>query len=150
MSDQSADPSSRPASPTQAQQQTQTQTTSVSNELHIRIASSSDPGLERFIFADVASAGRQLGRLADVVAVLLDGYERAAGPGLEPRAAAAIQAFREMQSAIAARKSARSVERVFEALETLRNDDPAAFAELAGRLRRYLDDPREPSGGARP
>jgi hypothetical protein len=84
----------------------------------------------------VHSAGRQLGRLADVVEALLD-----ANPTLADNAKAkrAIAAFREMQADIA-REKHRSDPRYFlERLQALRNEDPAVFTTVAGQLRTWLN-----------
>ena len=55
--------------------QNQTQSQILNNALMVTVQSSSDPGLERQIFNNVASAGRQLGRIADVLEVLIGAYE---------------------------------------------------------------------------
>src|SRR5262249_29645281 len=122
-----------------SQSQTQSQNTS----LVVSIQSSSDPGLERHIFNNIASAGRQLGRMSDVLEVLIAAYERDPRTVPEPSATSAISAFRSMRSEIAREKEARSPERIIEALETLRAEDKEAYAVLVQRLRRWLDEPHE-------
>jgi hypothetical protein len=117
-----------------SQQQSQSQI----NSLQVSIQSSSDPGLERRIFGDVASAGRQLSRMSDVLELLLAADERAAPPAADPAGKAAIAAFREMRRQIAREKKARSPERIIGPLESLRAEDQQAFTALVAHLRSWL------------
>jgi hypothetical protein len=107
---------------------------------------SSDPSLERRIFGKVASAGRQIGRIADVLDILIAAFERDTLP--EPTAAAAIAAYRGMREEIAREKAARAPERYIDALETLRSEDPKVYAQLLPRLRQWLNE--QAGGGAAP
>lgn len=126
-----------PLAPGQAQAQTQTQTQNTS--LLVSIQSSSDPGLERRIFGQVASAGRQINRMASVLEVLIAAFERDGGSNANPIASEAIAAFRAMQDEIAQEKASRAPERIIEALEALRREDPDACGRLRSHLRAWLD-----------
>lgn len=116
------------------QSQSQSQNTTV----QVSIQASSDPALERRIFGKVASAGRQIGRIADVLDILLAAFERDAR--LEPGAVAVLAAYRGMREEIAREKAAWAPERYLEGLETLRSENPRAFAELLPRLRQWLSE----------
>ena len=118
----------------------QSQAQSQSTSLLVSIEGSSDPGLERRIFGEIASAGRQLGRLSDVLEVLVTAYERNLANSVEPSATATFTAFRQMRSQIEREKAQRTPERIIEALEKLRGEDSAAFVALVGRLRSWLDN----------
>lgn len=127
------------------QSQSQSQTTAV----QVSIQASSDPALERRIFGKVASAGRQIGRIADVLDILIATFERDAR--LAPSAVAVLATYRSMREEIAREKAAWAPERYLEALETLRAENPRAYAELLPRLRQWLSEqaggdaaPKEP------
>lgn len=126
-----------PLGPGQTQSQTQAQTQNTS--LMVSIQSSSDPGLERRIFGKVASAGRQLSRMANVLEILIAAFERDGGSNATPIASEAIAAFRAMQDEIAQEKAGRAPERIIEALEELRAEDPEAYGRVRSRLRQWLD-----------
>jgi len=117
-----------------AQSQSQTQHQSVL----VRIQASSDPALEQRIFTEVASAGRQLGRMSDVLCLLIEDYERRLSGTIEPQAASRIAAFAEMRAQIAAEKAARTPDHIIEALDALRHSDPQTYLAVADRLRAYL------------
>lgn len=126
----------------------QNQTQSQSNSLQVTIQSSSDPALERRIFGKVASAGKQLGRIAHVLDILIGAYERDPNTVQDANAIAAIAAFRSMQADIASEKNARSPERIIEALEELRAEDGKAYVALLPRLRQWLA--QQPADAASP
>ena len=116
------------------QSQSQSQQTIV-----ITAASSGDPELERRIFSDVQSAGRQLRNISAVVEVLLAAHE-AADPSFASNGVAhdAVQTFREMQQKILRAKSLRDPDRLIAQLEALRTVDAQAFAALCDRLNQWL------------
>lgn len=94
---------------------------------------SSAPQTEADVVA-LHSYGRQLGRLGDVVALLLDGREDLQGN-------AAVGAFREMLAEIEAIKAdaaAARVDRLRADLATLKADDPARYERLRAELLREL------------
>jgi len=113
---------------TQGQQQSQSVIVNVEN--------SSNPELESQIF-ERHSAGRQLGRITDVLAVVLDALAGNAALTL-PAAATAIGNFREMQNQIASIKKERAPEHFIAELEALRLEDPAAYSAVVTRLRGWL------------
>ncbi|MGD0961022.1 MAG: hypothetical protein ABSB19_14550 [Methylomonas sp.] len=129
---------------TDENEQNQTQTQS----LVVNIQNSSDPALERKIFSEVASEGRQLGRISDVLGILIDAYEKNCPPPLEPGIVNSIRQFREMQAQIGMKKKEHSPERVIEALETMRREDNETYQLVAARLRKWLNEPPEASGGS--
>lgn len=120
----------------QTQEQHQEQTVTVN------VASSGDPVLETRIFRQVHSVGRQLGRLAAVIEILLQ--ERAqsrSGPESDPAKERVLQDFRDMQAAIDAEKRKRIDElagNIVRELEDLKTRDPAAFDEVRRRLGEWL------------
>ena len=113
---------------TQSQQQAQNVVVNVQN--------SSNQELESHIF-ELHSAGRQLGRITDVLAVVLDALAGNAALTL-PAAAAVIGDFREMQNQIASLKQARAPEHFIAQLESLRREEPSAYAAVVARLRSWL------------
>jgi hypothetical protein len=130
----------------------QAQSQSQNTSLQVTIANSSDPALERRIFSSVASTGRQLGRIAAVLDLLVAAFERTTT--VETDAAEAIAAYRSMRAEIEREKAARAPERFIEALETLRSEDPRAYAELLPRLRQWVreraDDDAPPTSAPLP
>ncbi len=120
--------------PVDQQTQSQSQNTSV----QVTIESSSDPALERRIFSNVASTGRQLGRIADVLDILVAAFEHSTN--VEPNVAAVIAAYRDMRAEIEREKAARAPERFIDTLEALRSEDPRAYADLLPRLRQWLSE----------
>jgi hypothetical protein len=124
------------ANPSQSQTQTQSQTTS----LLVSVQGSSDPALERKIFAEVASAGRQLSRISEVLSILINVYEQSAEGKIEPDAAEQIKAFKEMRLQIAQHKKNRSPERIIEALESMRQEDNKTYILVASRLKKWLNE----------
>ena len=126
------------------------QNQSQSQSLVVNIQNSSDPGLERKIFSEVASEGRQLGRISDVLAILLAAYERNSSEPLEPGIASSIRQFHEMQAQIEKQKKQRSPERVIEALETMRREDNEAYKLVASCLRKWLSEQPDASSDSTP
>ena len=124
------------------QSESQSQTTSVV----VNVESTSDPALERRIFSEVASAGRQLGRISDVLEMLVAAYERSLPGQVESGAASAIAAFRTMREQIEKEKSERSPERIIEALDTMRREDNDTFQVVAARLRQWLTEEAQAGG----
>lgn len=116
----------------------QTQSQSQTTSLQLNFGGSSDPALERRIFSSVASTGRQLGRIAAVLDILVAAFER--GATVEADAAAAIAAYRSMRADIDREKAARAPERFIDTLDALRSEDPRAYADLLPRLRQWLSD----------
>lgn len=115
------------------QNQTQQQTITISVE------SAGDPDLERRIFGQVHSAGRQLRNLAAVIEALL-AAQQAADPSFAQNSPAreAIETFRQMQLDILRAKGSVDPDRLISQLDALRNTDAAAFAALRDRLNAWL------------
>jgi hypothetical protein len=105
----------------------------------VNLNSSSDPELERRIFSQVHSAGRQLGHLAAVVQLLLDAREADPSFAQSGEAQARIEAFRAVQADIAREKKRRDPERLIERLENLKTTDPTTFTAIRERLCKWLD-----------
>ena len=116
------------------------QNQSQSQSLVVNIQNSSDPALERRIFSEVASEGRQLGLISDVLSILIAAYERNSSESLEPSIVSSIHQFQEMQVQIEKEKKERSPERVIEALETMRREDYETYILVASRLRKWLGE----------
>lgn len=117
----------------------QTQSQNQVQSLNVSIQGSSDPLLERRIFGKVASAGRQLARVADVVEVLVANLEASAGSALNQEARESIDKFRDMRKAIMQEKSRNSAEQIMHQLAALRAADGEAYAALVPELRNWLD-----------
>ncbi|MEC5216084.1 hypothetical protein RCH09_001021 [Actimicrobium sp. GrIS 1.19] len=98
---------------------------------------SSDPEMERDIVENVASYGRQLGRLNDVVTVLLKHIPL---PDLETAEQKALAGFQELANQIAAAKAGHqglddsAIEGLIEWISFLKMHDPTAFKSISGRL----------------
>ncbi len=122
-------PSQPQAPPAQSQTQTQAQNVTITLE------SSDDPVLEHRIFATGHSAGRQLGVLSSVVAILVDAYEADPKVAARPGAGDAIARFRSVQGDIERIKRLREPERI---LEELRHAAPDRARELCDELRAWL------------
>lgn len=120
----------------ESNQQSQIQQQSI----NISVASSGDVDLERRIFSEVHSAGRQLQRLSEIVDVLLTRELKQDG-SLEgsKEAKAAIDDFRKMREDILKAKSAFQPDRVIEQLDALRQVDSAAFDKARTQLLDWLD-----------
>jgi hypothetical protein len=105
----------------------------------ISVESAGDPDLERRIFGQVHSAGRQLSNLAAVIEVLLTAQQAAnpafaqAGPDQK-----AVETFRKMQADILRAKSTIDPDRLISHLDDLRRVDATAFAALRDRLSAWL------------
>jgi hypothetical protein len=119
-----------------------------SQSLVVNIQNSSDPALERRIFSEVASEGRQLGLISDVLNILIAAYERNAPEPLGPGILSSIQKYQDMQAQIEKEKKERSPERVIEALETMRREDNETFLLVVSRLRKWLSDHPDASSGS--
>jgi hypothetical protein len=119
-----------------------------SQSLVVNIQNSSDPALERRIFSEVASEGRQLGLISDVLNILIAAYELNAPEPLGPGILSSIQKYQDMQAQIEKEKKERSPERVIEALETMRREDNETFLLVVSRLRKWLSDHPDASSGS--
>jgi len=99
--------------------------------------------IEREVVADVASYGRQIGWLNDIVAALTDATPDAIGA--DPAAAdslAKLKAARERIAAIKERRAASAVDDARDALKRLGKTDRDAYARLVRSL-----DPDRPLAG---
>jgi hypothetical protein len=99
-----------------------------------------NPAIEREVTEDVASYGRQIGWLSDIVVALADDD---AGP-LSPAAADSLTKLRDAREQIEAIKRRRADSAEAAARRTLANlgkTDPAAYARLIGSL-----DPKRTPG----
>lgn len=102
---------------------------------------SSDPATERDIVENVASYGKQLGRMADALLVLLD---RLPTHELRAEEQAAIDGFREMAVHIMLLKDSRSVPtdaqlgHILDGIDYLKRHNPQAHQRIAARLRAVL------------
>ena len=107
----------------------------------VTVESGGDPELERRIFSQVHSAGRQLRNVSAVLELLLAAHEASGGTfAPAPQAQQAVEAFRAMQLDILKAKSVRDPERLISQLEAMRQVDAQAFARLRDRLNEWLRD----------
>lgn len=125
----------------QGQQQSQSQSVEIS------VRSAGDVELERRIFAEVSSVGRQLGTVLDVLAAVVDAL--ADRPGFAPDAPSdAVRALRELRASIAAEKAALAEQRLvppellIEALDALATTNPVAYASYREQLAAWANTPR--------
>ena len=116
------------------QQQNQSQNQSVS----INVASS-DPMLEQRIFGQVASAGRQLARMAEVMNILITQFADTIGATMTEEQQASIHAFQEMCRSIKQEKARHTAEYIMGQLDSLQVKDAVEYARLMGQLRARLD-----------
>lgn len=130
------------AAPTQSE--SQSQTTSVV----VNVEKTSDPALERRIFSQIASAGQQLGRMSDVLDLLIAAYEQTASNQMNADATNTIQAFRAMREQIEKEKIERSPERIIESLENMRREDNETYQVVAARLRQWLSEQLDINSGS--
>ena len=113
--------------------------------VNINSNNSGAPETERAVLTKY-SYGRQLGRLTDVVALLVKRLENPQLPfGREDEQS--LAEFKELRSDIAGMKKAaleRRASRIVEDLESLRRSDPVAFGKLTERLRKLLAEAAAP------
>jgi hypothetical protein len=117
--------------------------------ININQTVSSNRELEREIVTRVAGYGKQLGRITDVIDVLLSKLPRT---GLDAADRKAIEDYRDMTDGIAAVKAGygapteESVDRLIAGVRFLRDRDPAAYRAIVEKLRKRLPA-GEPAGG---
>jgi hypothetical protein len=109
--------------------------------INITQAASSNRGMEAEIVQKAASYGRQLGRMTEVLEVLIEHLPKSERKPAEKKA---IEEFNEMVAAIAAVKAGHSiatpenVDRLISGIRDLKTRDQKAYDEITGRLRREL------------
>ena len=107
--------------------------------ININTSRSGDPELERRIVEQVASYGRQLGRVLDALDVLI---RRDAGEQLGPKDELALNELQRLRAEIATtkeRSAADQVDRLVSQIHVLRQD-PAENDAALRRIRQALDD----------
>lgn len=101
--------------------------------INIYNMASADRSKEEEIISEVAGYGRQLGRIIDVLTILL----AEAGPptkGRTPRQEEVIDAFLDMARRIAEVRGQPTAETVLAAMETLKSRDPAGHKRVLDEL----------------
>ncbi|HWX26670.1 MAG TPA: hypothetical protein VNZ53_04430 [Steroidobacteraceae bacterium] len=109
----------------------------VFGSVNITEQNSSDPDTERAIVAS-QSYGRQLGRIMDALALLIDDL-----PGKE-REKEAFEEFTKLHikiNSIKEEAAARRLGRIAADLAALKKTSPKAYEHLAAKLRAVLDEP---------
>lgn len=112
--------------------------------ININTVQSRDPGLEKEIVQNVASYGRQLGRISDVLEALCRTPAVAQELGSEGREA--VKDFLALAENIRKAKERHAVQAVaglegtIAALRTLKASDPERYAAVASRLQQALDE----------
>lgn len=112
--------------------------------INIHQTTGGDPELEREIVENVASYGRQLGRLTDALAVLVEHTDREA---LSPEDGQSLAAFESLAAEIDAAKARRraatsplnALDDVLAALQALRQEDQERYRQAVARIRQALD-----------
>ena len=113
------------------QQQQQNQSVSVN-------VATSDPMLEQRIFSKVASAGRQLARMADVMTILINQFENTLSEQITEDQQHAINNFRDLCANIKKEKAQHSADYILKQLDTLQANDATEYAKLVATLRSRL------------
>ncbi|MEE2730395.1 MAG: hypothetical protein VYA55_06200 [Pseudomonadota bacterium] len=113
------------------QQQNQNQSVSIN-------VASSDPMLEQRIFGQVASAGRQLARMAEVMGVLIKQFEAVSGDAITEEQRESIAAFQAMCDEIKKEKARHSADYILQQLDSLQARDTAEYERLLDLLRTRL------------
>lgn len=104
---------------------------------------SSDPSMEREIVENIASYGRQLGKINEVMVVLL---QHVSLPSLDQAERGAIENFQTMAAQIAALKATHglpneeNINRLLDAIEYMKSHDNESYQRVTTRLRQVLDD----------
>jgi hypothetical protein len=120
--------------------------------ININTSRTDDPDMERRIVENVASYGRQLGRIVEVVQVLV--AQLPTGE-LTPAERDAVRSFTEMAERIAAVKDAAAaapptvakLDRFIADIEGLRSTDPDRYRDLVDRIRTaFPADGGQPAG----
>jgi hypothetical protein len=103
-----------------------------------------DAAIENHVLARAGSYGKQLGRMQEVLDVLI---ARMPSPPLSAGEARAIDKYRKIRSEVVAAveeakpgQAATDLDGWLDALAEMRETDPAQFERLAGRIRKFLDE----------
>ncbi len=107
--------------------------------INLNTTQAGDPALERRIVEEVASYGRQLGRLLDAVDVLIRHDTRGKLARDDQRALDELQRLRAEIDAVKERSAARQVDRLVSEIRTLRRD-PEANRTALRRIEEALED----------
>jgi hypothetical protein len=116
--------------------------------ININNVRAGDPELERRIIEDVASYGRQLGRMMEALDVVIGHLRLGERTDLTADERHALQDFSDLVRQVQALKGATSpprltaaeLDRVLDDLQALKHQDPAAFQRIAARLRDVIAD----------
>jgi hypothetical protein len=105
--------------------------------ININTAGAGDPALERRITEQVASYGRQLGRVLDTLDVLIRRVDPQQLTPEDRHALVQLQELRDEINAVKAKSAADRIDRLVAAIQTLRRD-PKANRDALQRLREAL------------
>ena len=116
--------------------------------ININNVRAGDPELERRIIEDVASYGRQLGRMMEALDVVIGHLRLGERTDLTADERHALQDFSDLVRQVQALKgdtspprlTAAELDRVLDDLQALKHQDPAAFQRIAARLRDVIAD----------
>ena len=121
---------------------------SQNQSIQISVNSAGDPELERRIFCEVASVGRQLGTISDALALALGALANQVGLPHDPETTETLERFATLRRTIEAAKEARDAaclgrdpDQLMRALEALQRTDPNACAQYRERLSSWLEHP---------
>jgi hypothetical protein len=98
--------------------------------VNISLTGAGDPALERRIVEDVASYGRQLGRVLDALDVLIRHASPAEYPPDDRRALDALRSLREEVEGVKRRAASAELDRLVDGVRALRRDPEANRAAL--------------------
>jgi hypothetical protein len=116
--------------------------------ININNVRAGDPDLERRIIEDVASYGRQLGRMMEALDVVIGHLRLGEGKDLTADERHALQDFSDLVRQVQALKgdtrpprlTAAELDRMLDDLQALKHQDPPAYQRITARLRDVISD----------
>ena len=124
----------------------QTDNTSNNSLITVNNSYKGDPEVEAAVTAEVAGYGKQLGKTAEVVSILLNSMTPAQKAALSPTEKAEIASYNKMIDDIEAKKrdmllskfSPGGLSSLIGALEELKREEPKEFKEVSTALKKAL------------
>jgi hypothetical protein len=116
--------------------------------ININNVRAGDPEVERRIIEDVASYGRQLGRIMEALDVVIGHLRLGEGKGLTADERRTLQDFSDLVRQVQVLKGGTSpprltlaeLDRMLDDLQALKHRDPPTYQRMAARLREVVSD----------